>query len=100
VVSRINNVLTQIPKTQTLTASTSLAVSNGYPRITGTGSTLSTTITGTADGPDFKQILVNGVAVTPAAVPTPSGTGPAVGNWTASNVPLYPGLNHILVQAM
>ena len=86
--SRVANVLSQIPGGTTgVTATTTLAVTNGYPRAT---TATTNALSGTADGINARSVLVNGLAATFTA---------ATGAWTAPTITLNPGINHVLVQA-
>src|ERR1035437_1220573 len=78
--AQVNWVLSQIPLA--LTVSNSLTVQSGYPRTT----TASVTLAGSANAVETRSLLVNG---TPAAWIAWQGT------WTASSVPLTPGINQI-----
>ncbi len=83
--SRVANVLTQIPST--LTATSALALQNGYPRTT----TATTALSGAADATTTRTVLVNGVVAIWTAW---------TGAWSAASVPLNPGINRVLVQSL
>src|SRR5262249_21164405 len=83
--AQVNWVVSQIPLT--LTVANSLTVSNGYPRTTSP----TVALRGTANAIDTRTIVVAGV--------TSSWTA-WQGTWTNNSVPLYPGLNRILIQAL
>ncbi len=78
-------VLAQVPRTMTIT--TDLVVVDGYPWNV---SATMRSISGTADAVRTRSVLVSGQP----AVWTPLG-----GKWSASGIPLRPGINRILVQA-
>ncbi len=82
---RRTNVLAQIPLR--LTAQSSLALSNGFPRTTSPLTSLS----GKANGIKTKGILVNG---------QPAVYSAWEGKWSRSGVALSPGINRVLVQAV
>jgi hypothetical protein len=98
ITGRENNILATIPTT--LTVSSPLAISNGYPSITGTTATIDTTLSGVADVTRTRSVLVNGVAVSYTAVPSATPTTGPYGAWSAATVTLQPGLNRVLVQAL
>lgn len=83
--SRVANVLTQIPSA--VTATSALTIQSGYPHAT----TATTSLTGTADAVKTRSVLVNGVAATWTAW---------TASWSAPTVPLNPGINRVLVQAL
>src|SRR5439155_7063515 len=83
--ARASYVLSQIPLT--LTAESSLPVTNGYPRST----VATTTLSGSANAIETRSVLVNG---SPAAYVAWQGT------WTSGTVALTPGINHILIQSL
>jgi hypothetical protein len=83
---RANYVLTSLIPSR-LTATSPLALSNGYPRTTDA----TTSLGGQADAIRTQQVLVNGIAATYTRWQ---------GAWTISGVPLSPGINRVLVQAM
>ena len=78
-------VLAQIP--MSLTVTSALTVSNGYPRTT----SATTTLTGLAPAAQTSRVLVNGVA---------ASYTPWQASWSASGIALTPGINRILVQAL
>ena len=78
-------VLSQIPLS--LTVSNTLAVQSGYSHTT----TATVSLTGGANAIDTKSVLVNGTKASWVAWE---------GTWSISNVPLTPGINHILVQSL
>ncbi|HTI97275.1 MAG TPA: lamin tail domain-containing protein [Dongiaceae bacterium] len=83
-VAQVSNVLAQIPLT--LTVSHNLAVSNGYPHAI----TATVNLSGTANAIDTRTVIVAGVT---------SSWSAWQGTWT-STVPLTPGINRLLVQAL
>lgn len=84
---RRNFILTQTPSA--FTATTSLAVSNGYPTTT---TATATGLSGAMDGAMTDQVLVNGVSVS---------VNNHDDNWSAGTaVSLKPGLNRVLIQAL
>jgi hypothetical protein len=98
ITGRDNFILATIPTSLTVTSP--LAISNGYPTISGTTATITTTLSGVADVTQTRSVLVNGVAVTYTAVPSATPTTGPYGAWSAASVTLQPGLNRVLVQAM
>ncbi len=82
---RRTNVLSQIPLT--LTAQSSLTVSNGYPRTTSAVTSLS----GKANAIETRTVLVDGV---------PAVYVPWQASWSAAGVALSPGLNRVLIQSL
>jgi Bacterial Ig domain/Lamin Tail Domain/CotH kinase protein len=79
----------------TFTASTSLAVQNGYPRTT---TATNTGLGGATDPVIVRKVLVNGIAVT---VDNYNGGAAGAGTWTAGTaITLQPGLNNVVVQAL
>ncbi len=70
-----------------MTVSNNLTVQSGYPHTTNSLVNLN----GTANAIDTRSVLVNG---------TPATWSAWQGTWTASNVPLTPGINRILVQSL
>jgi hypothetical protein len=82
--SQVGYVLSQIPLT--LTVSNSLTTQSGFPRTT----TPSVTLFGTGNAIDTRSILINGGTAAWTAW---------LGTWT-NTVPLTPGINRILVQAL
>ena len=82
---RRTNVLSQIPLT--LTAQSSLTVSNGYPRTTSAVTSLS----GKANAIETRTVLVDGV---------PAAYVPWQATWSAADVALSPGINRVLIQSL
>jgi hypothetical protein len=83
--AQVSYVLSQIPLA--LTVSNSLAVQSGYPRTTSP----TVSLFGTANAIETQSVLVNGASATWSAWQ---------GTWTASSVPLTPGINRVLVQSL
>lgn len=83
--AQVNWVLSQIPLS--LSVSNALAVQSGYPHTT----TGSVSLTGAANAIDTRSVKVNGIAAAWVAWE---------GTWSISNVPLTPGINHVLVQSL
>ena len=100
-VSRTAYVASQLPfslsgiAAQT-TGGVALTITSGYPR-----STVATcNLTGKADCRSTASVKVDGVAATysPWKVTTVAPFATSVGDWTATNVALTPGLNRLLIQ--
>ncbi len=83
--SQVAYVLSQIP--MTLTASSSLPVTSGYPRTTSP----TTALNGLANVIDTRTVLVNG---------STSSWVAWQGTWMNNNVTLRPGINRVLVQSL
>ena len=79
------------------TGGTALTVTSGYPRSTAATCNL----LGKSDCTRTASVKVNGVAATytPWKVTNVSSFTTSVGDWTASSVALWPGLNRLFVQA-
>lgn len=82
--TRRANVLAQVPLT--LTATSDLPLTQGYPRTTASTVALS----GSANAVRTRAVTANGV---------PATYTPWQGAWSVSQVPLNPGLNRVLVRA-
>lgn len=83
--AQVNWVLSQIP--MNLTVSSGLTVQSGYPRTT----TATVNLTGLANAVETRSVLVNG---------TPATWTAWTAVWTASSVPLSPGINRVLIQSL
>jgi len=83
--AQVSYVLSQIPLS--LVVTNSLALQNGYPRTT----IPSVALTGGANAIDTRRVLVNGADAAWVAWQ---------GTWSSPNVPLNPGVNRVLVQAL
>src|SRR5665213_1640293 len=83
--AQVNWVLSQIPLN--LTVSSGLTVQSGYPHTT----TSSVNLSGYANAVETRTVLVNGSPATWTAWQA---------TWSASNVPLIPGINRILIQSL
>jgi hypothetical protein len=82
--AQVSNVLAQIPLS--LTVSNTLTVQSGYPRST----TPTVSLFGTANAIDTRTVVVAGITSTWSAWQA---------TWT-NNLPLSPGINRLLVQAL
>lgn len=83
--AQANWVLSQFPLA--LTVSNSLSQLSGYPH----SITSTVTLFGTANAIAARSVLVNG---------SPAAWTAWTGCWTNTTVQLYPGINHVLVQAL
>ena len=83
VAERITNVMQQIPLTFSI--SSSLTISNGFPRTT----TSSTSLYGKANAIETASVLVNGQLAT---------WTPVDGNWVGPTITLKPGINRVIVR--
>lgn len=100
--SRVAYVASQLPLSLSniaalTTGNVALTVTSGYPRSTAATCNL----TGKSDCRFTASVKVNGVTATytPWKVTTVSPFATNVGDWTAANVALTPGVNHLLVQS-
>jgi hypothetical protein len=84
VVKQRTNVLAQIPLT--LTAASSLELSNGYPRSV----TSTTSLSGFANAINTRKVLVNGLSATWTQWSAA---------WSANSIKLNPGINRVVIQA-
>lgn len=83
--AQVSWVLSQFPLA--LTISNNLSQVSGYPHTT----TSTVTLFGTANSISTRSVLVNGA---------PTSWTAWTGCWTNTSVQLYPGINHLLVQAL